>query len=265
MLPSATLMASRALFVTASLLAASVIVACRHGRTDEGPTTMVPSIASNVEAPGSAGACARLALCCREIYASGSGSGSTARTICGSLVSVGSGGAGSDAACAASLGQVVAIASVSGVVPASCRGPEASVMGGLGALSTRFGSGRSVGYRIPSTVNGTLATGDTADSDGALYDEYRVFLTAGSAVTFVARGGPSRTTPGSNLDMYLVLRQNGVEVTHDDDSAGSLNSRIVFTPTTTGYYEVRVRTFSSGAKEGDYTLQSWSSAMPSAT
>ncbi len=138
-------------------------------------------------------------------------------------------------------------------------------MGGLGVLGTRLGSGRSTGFSIPSTVNGTLATGDTADSDGALFDEYRVFLTSGSAVTFVARGGPSRTTPGSNLDMYLVLRQNGVEITHDDDSAGSLNSRIVFTPTSTGYYAVRVRTFGSGAKEGDYTLQSWSGAMPGAT
>ena len=112
-------------------------------------------------------------------------------------------------------------------------------MGSLGALTGRVPSARGRHLTIGSTVSGTLVTGDSVDTDGALFDEYRLYLSAGSAVTLVARGGPSRTSPGSNLDMYLVLQQNGVEVTHDDDSAGSLNSRIVHTAVIVEYTGVQ--------------------------
>jgi hypothetical protein len=253
--------------VAAPFVLAFALLSCGHSNREEGTPTMVPTASGPAEAVSTTGgSCTRLALCCREIYALGSGSGGAARTACGSLASIGTGGAGSDAACAASLAQVVSIASVSGVLPASCRGPEAAALGGLGVLAPRIGSrGRVTPLTIPSTVTGTFVTGDATDSDGSLYDEFRVFLSSGSSITLVARGGASRTSPGSNLDMYLVLLQNGVEVTHDDDSAGSLNSRIVYTPTTSGFYQVRVRTFGGGAKEGDYTLQSWTGSLPGAT
>jgi hypothetical protein len=246
-----------------------LVAACGRSSNNEPPPTMVPSSIAQGDPSamgGAAGSCARLALCCREIYAEPTLSASGARTACGSLSTLANGGAGSEASCAASLSQVVSMASIGGVVPTSCRGPEAAAMGSLGALGgSRVPSMRGRHVTIPSTVNGSLVTGDSVDTDGALFDEYRVFLSAGSPVTLVARGGPSRTNPGSNLDMYLVLQQNGVEVTHDDDSAGSLNSRIVFTPVTSGWYQVRVRTFGSGAKEGDYTLQTWAGALSSAT
>ena len=253
--------------VIAWIVPVFALLSCGHAnRDDNNSPTMVPTSTEPTETAGVAGSCTRLALCCREIYAAGSGSSAPARTACGSLASIGTGGAGSEPACAASLSQVVSIATIGGVVPMSCRGPEAAAVGGLGALTPRIGTrGRVATLAVPSTVNGSFVTGDSTDTDGALYDEFRLFLSAGSPITLVARGGASRTTPGSNLDMYLVLLQNGVEVTHDDDSAGSLNSRIVFTATTPGFYTVRVRTFGSGVKEGDYTLQSWVGSNPSAT
>lgn len=226
---------------------------------------MTPAGTASAEAVSGAGSCARLAQCCREISAVGSASGTSARTLCGSLASVASGGSASEVTCGVSLGQVVATASINGVVPDACRGSSGAMSGGLGAFGAGFAGIRNAGFGIPSTVNGTLATGDATEPGGAFYDDFRVFLTSGAAVTFVVRGGPSRTTPGSNLDMYLILQLNGVEVTHDDDSAGNLNSRIVFTPATTGYYVLRVRTFGTGAKEGSYTLQSWVGGLATAT
>jgi hypothetical protein len=115
------------------------------------------------------------------------------------------------------------------------------------------------------TISGQLEAGDTVQSDGALGDEYRIYLSAGNSITIVARGGASRTTTGSNLDMWLELLQGGTELTHDDDSAGSLNSRIVYTAPTSGVYTIRVRTYGGGAKEGAYTLQTYAGALYSQT
>ena len=257
-------MRSRSASLILFALAAS---SCGKNRSTETPT-MIPA-ASQADPTGSLvpiGSCARLALCCRSIYASSSTNSSSAQTTCSSLATLANGGSGSEASCATALAQVTSIASLTGTLPPECRGPEAATMGSLGALTVpRYSVGRGTTFSVPSTINGTLTTGDQVDTDGALYDEYRVFLSSGAAITLVARGGANRTTPGSTLDMYLVLRQNGVEVTHDDDSAGSLNSRIVFTPVTSGWYQVRVRPIGTGVKEGDYTLQAYSGELPTAT
>ena len=115
---------------------------------------------------------------------------------------------------------------------------------------------------IPGMVQGTLQAGDTPLSDGSVADDHTVWLTSGTPVTIVTRGGPSTSSPGTNMDMYTILMRNGVEVTHDDDSAGNLNSRIVYTPTQTGMYTIRVTTYGSGLKTGAYTLQTYAGALP---
>jgi hypothetical protein len=120
--------------------------------------------------------------------------------------------------------------------------------------------------QVGGMVSGTLQQGDMALQDGSIADNYNVMLTAGQPVTVVVRGGPSMTTPGSNLDVYtLLLNAQQQELVHDDDSAGNLNSRIVYTPTMTGMYTIRVTTFGSGMKQGAYTLQVMPGANETAT
>jgi hypothetical protein len=145
-------------------------------------------------------------------------------------------------------------------------------MPGLPGMPGMGGSGRTAmtaGAQTPITVGsitaGQLAPGDISMSNGTFADDYSVMLTAGVPVTVVLRGGPSTTMPGSNLDVYLILMQNGVEVEHDDDSAGNLNSRIVFTPPATGMYTLRATTFSSSNAMGSYTLQVMPGANPLAS
>lgn len=118
---------------------------------------------------------------------------------------------------------------------------------------------------IPGTVAGTLQQGDTVLTDGSAYDDHTVWLTSGQPVTIVVRGGPSTSSPGTNLDVYTFLMRNGAEVMHDDDSAGNFNSRIIFTPTATGMYTIRVNTYGGGLKTGAYTIQTWQGAHPEAT
>jgi hypothetical protein len=105
------------------------------------------------------------------------------------------------------------------------------------------------------TLAGALTATDTRLDDGSAGDDYTIMLTAGQPVTIITRGGPSADEPGSNLDVYTLLLLNGQTLDSDDDSAGNLNSRIVWTPTVTGPHTIRVSTFGSGLKQGQYTLQ----------
>lgn len=144
-----------------------------------------------------------------------------------------------------------------------------------GALSGCRGGSRASGrpsapatgatLAVPSTVQGTLSASDTRLQDGSVADDYVLNLTANQPVTIVVRGGPSTSEPGSNLDVYAIILRNGAEIAHDDDSAGNLNARLVFTPPTTGQYTLRVTTFGSGLHQGAYTVQTWPGANPNAT
>ena len=118
---------------------------------------------------------------------------------------------------------------------------------------------------VPAVVMGSLQTGDTTLQDGSVADDHTVWLTAGTPVTVVVRGGPSTSTPGSNLDVYTIMMFNNQEVAHDDDGAGNLNSRLIYTPTQTGMHTVRVTTYGSGLKTGTYTVQTYAGANPAAT
>ena len=65
------------------------------------------------------------------------------------------------------------------------------------------------------------------------HDWYAITLTAGQSITISLTG--SGTMPVS--DTYLNLRDAfGNIIAHDDDSGGTLFSKIVFTATSTGTY-----------------------------
>lgn len=130
------------------------------------------------------------------------------------------------------------------------------------------GSPGALGVAMPlgigAIVNGTLQAGDTPRAEGGVADDYVLNLSVGLPVTIVARGGPSTSSPGSMLDMYIYLYFNGVEVARDDDSASNgsaLNSRIVYTPSQSGSYTLRVTTFGRSTNYGSYTIQTYPGAL----
>ena len=121
---------------------------------------------------------------------------------------------------------------------------------------------------IPAIVRGELVTGDmvVAGDQGRVADHYILNLTAGQPVTFVARGGPLPASPGSNIDLMMFLYRNRNVMLSDDDSASdgsALNPRIVYTPTETGTYILRVTSYGGDFRTGSYTLQAYTGALES--
>jgi len=106
-------------------------------------------------------------------------------------------------------------------------------------------------------------SGDPRRPNGGLYHDYSITMSASISVTFVARGG-ARTGSPDPLDMYLELLDGATSVQTDDDSAGNLNSRIVFTAPRAGIYTLRVTTYGSSQIEGQYTLDVLAGALDSA-
>ncbi len=119
---------------------------------------------------------------------------------------------------------------------------------------------------VPALVQGELRTGDMAlpGDSGRVGDHYILHLTAGQPVTFVARGGPQVGSSGSPVDMMLFLYQNHNLIVSDDDSASdgsALNPRIVYTPTSTGVYVLRVTSYGGDLRQAPYTLQAYEGAL----
>lgn len=150
------------------------------------------------------------------------------------------------------------------IMPSMPGMPMMPTMPSMPGMPMAPGGGVPQPFAVGGVTTGTLTMGDPMTPQGALYDDFTMTLTAGAPVTIVTRGGPSMTSPGSNLDVYTIVMQNGVEITHDDDSAGYPNSRVIFTPPMSGQYTVRVTTFGSGIKQGMYTLQSFPGMIPTA-
>lgn len=109
---------------------------------------------------------------------------------------------------------------------------------------------------VGSNVSGTLNAGLPTTSSGTLYNDYVVNLYAGQTVTFVLRGGMSWTTPGGRLDPLLQVYGAGQLLSQDDDGAGGMDSRIVFTAQWTGSFVVRATTYGVGMNQGCFTLAS---------
>lgn len=97
-------------------------------------------------------------------------------------------------------------------------------------------------------------------------DLYTISLTAGMPVTILmCRVG------SVSFDPYVAIHGPAGEmdnVGRDDDSAGSLNSRLVYTPMTTGMHTLYATTFSSfssSSSAGMYTLTVFDGEMQRVT
>ena len=85
-------------------------------------------------------------------------------------------------------------------------------------------------------VSGRLTEHDPRLSDSAAYQMYRFKARAGDLMEI--------DLSSSDFDTYAVLQDDaGHELTHDDDSGGGTNSRIVYAIPATGTYRVIVKPY----------------------
>ena len=93
----------------------------------------------------------------------------------------------------------------------------------------------------------SISVGDTVEATSTTRVEYSFDAEAGSTYVIALNA--------SDFDPYLILNDaDGVSVSEDDDSGGSLNSLITFTPATSGSYTIVVAAAFSGDPDGAYTL-----------
>ena len=94
------------------------------------------------------------------------------------------------------------------------------------------------------TLRGDLTANDLRDTDDTPMDLFQFRGEAGRTYTI--------TLSATAFDAYLKLRQNGSTLQQDDDGAGGTNSRLTFTPSTTGTYEILAGTLRNAY--GAYTV-----------
>ena len=229
---------------------------------------MIPNpVAASGESAAGGNACVRYSVCCQQLVPASTPGSVSAQPACAQLAMLSAMGGHGERACEQGLTQLRASLAGQGIpMPPACAptGFAASAMNAA-AMGPRATVGRGAVIGVGTLTSGSLDARDTRLADGGAADDYTIALIGGRSVTIVTRGGSSRTDPGSTLDVYTILMQNGVEVMHDDDSAGSLNSRIVFSAPSTGLYTIRVTTYGGSLKEGSYTLQTFEGALPSQT
>ena len=97
-----------------------------------------------------------------------------------------------------------------------------------------------------ASVNGTLSTSDCTLSDGSYADMYSFPATAGRAVQI--------DMSSSAFDTYLMLANSSLSLlASNDDGGGGLNSRITYTPTSSGTLVIIANSLSAGAA-GSYNV-----------
>jgi hypothetical protein len=96
---------------------------------------------------------------------------------------------------------------------------------------------------------GELAAGDAVGEDGASYDAYRYFASAGETATF------ELATEYFDAVLRIGVRQDGVwrEVARDDDGGGGTQSELTITFPAQAEYELRAGAVAAGAA-GPYSL-----------
>ena len=113
----------------------------------------------------------------------------------------------------------------------------------------------NVGATAVSTVSNTAGTFANTDPTngprgaGYYYDRYAVTLAAGQVITVTQ----TANTGFTDTFLYLYGSASCGVLAQDDDSAGNLNSRIIFTAPAAGTYYLLATTYSAGAL-GTYTL-----------
>jgi hypothetical protein len=110
-------------------------------------------------------------------------------------------------------------------------------------------------YTATTATTGSVAVGGTMASTigtAADVDWIRVTLTAGTLYQFDGRGAGS--TGGTLADPTLsLLNSSGTAIRADNDSGTGADSRILYTPTTSGTYYLAMRSTSATAT-GTYTV-----------
>ncbi|MEQ1618268.1 MAG: PPC domain-containing protein [Terricaulis sp.] len=105
---------------------------------------------------------------------------------------------------------------------------------------------------VGQSVTSALSAETAVDSEGVAFERWTVRAQAGQALQV-----SMAESSDSGLDTYIVLgRMQGgefVEIDRNDDSGGTFNSMLRFTPDATGDYEIRARSFGSG-QFGAYDL-----------
>lgn len=103
---------------------------------------------------------------------------------------------------------------------------------------------------VPTTITGSLSSSDCSFSSsgrwpGSYYDQYSFNGVSGQQVTI---------SLNATWDTFLILNgPNGTEVAYNDDSDGTLNSRIPVGLTLTGTYTIQATSYHP-ATTGPYTL-----------
>ncbi|MEI8259105.1 MAG: hypothetical protein WCJ30_25845, partial [Deltaproteobacteria bacterium] len=140
---------------------------------------------------------------------------------------------------------------------------------GCGPAGGGGGGPMTVGTPVTGTIgflSGESTIPGRAGTTTYRRDIWTVPLTTGSPVTVLL----CRTGTVS-FDPYLAVHGPGGptdDLHNDDDSAGSLNSRLVLTPTATGSYTIYASTFSSfssSSTAGNYTLSVTAGENPTAS
>jgi methionine-rich copper-binding protein CopC len=125
-----------------------------------------------------------------------------------------------------------------------------------GSTSYDFTTAASDDYAGNTSTTGTISIGGSTtgsiESSGDI-DWFKVTLTAGANYVFTLT-----QTTGGLADPYLSLYSPAAQyLTFDDDSGGARNSRISYTPTSSGTYYLAAKDFNTGT--GAYTLAATSS------
>ena len=113
----------------------------------------------------------------------------------------------------------------------------------------------NVGATAVSTVSNTAGTFANTDPTngprgaGYYYDRYAVPLAAGQVIPVTQ----TANTGFTDTYLYLYGTASCGALAADDDSAGNLNSRIIFTAPAAGTYYLLATTYGAGAL-GTYTL-----------
>ncbi|MBD7940525.1 PPC domain-containing protein [Brevundimonas guildfordensis] len=112
--------------------------------------------------------------------------------------------------------------------------------------------------RLGDDIRGRLEDGDasTRGAEAYRYDDYRLNLRAGQRL--------EAEMTSDDFDAYLEVYADGAlrqSLASDDDGAGDLNPRLLFTAPEAGAYIVRARPF-SGMETGDYRLTLKERAAP---
>lgn len=129
-------------------------------------------------------------------------------------------------------------------------------------VATRSAAARRL--TIGQSVASGLSASSAVDGEGNPYERWSIRAEAGQVLQVsMADSG------GSGLDTYLIVgRMRGaefVEIDHNDDSGGTFNSMLRFTPEAAGEYEIRARSYGPGQFGAyDLVVSAFVAAAPSA-